>query len=190
MHPIVIGNTTIYLWPIFLVFALTMVGVIIRWFWLSIRIHRVVKTCQSAQYSESILIATKLLNYYERAYKALKSKNAKVTIDVLNLYLAISYYGCSDSVHFIKHISLIDDTNIQKHFWLALFNLLEYDCGKFQHYYDVLTSKRQATNYLAYLNAIQLYEEGKNVDAKEIMRKLYPELKFVLLKDIAQKIIE
>ena len=187
MFVIKFGNLSIHLWPILLIVTVSILCVMIRYLWLMMQNRRLVQLCQSAQYEESILIATKLMNYYQNVYKLSKTKTVKNTIDILNMYLAIAYYGLSNHSLFLKHINLINDTNIEKHFWIALFSLLENNDSEFQKHYNILLTKGPS-NSLLYVNAIKSYKDGKKTEAIEIMDGIYPKINFTLLKDIAQKI--
>ena len=185
-----VGNTTIHLWPLIIVLLVGALGVIIRAFWLSNQNKKIADLCHAGKYNESIFIAQKQLNYYERVIKLSKNKNAKSMMDILHLYLAISYFGLSNDDLFIQNISLLDDDNAEKHFWLALFHLLKNNLNEFQQHYDILSSKEISANYLSYLTALKKHQEGNDAEARDVLSALYSKFNFKLLKDISSKIIE
>lgn len=185
-----LGNTTVHLWPLMIVLLVCVLGVIIRIFLLSNQNKKVAKLCRIGKYNESIFIAQKQLNYYERVIKLSKNKNAKSMMDILHLYLAISYFGLSNDNLFIQNIFLVDDDNAEKHFWLALFHLLKNNLNEFQQHYDILSSKEISADYLSYLTALREHQEGNAAEAHDVLFALYSKLNFKLLKDISSKIIE
>lgn len=185
-----LGNTTIYLWPLILVFLIGIWGVIIRASLLSAKNKKMIKLCRIGEYDESIVIASKQLNYYRRVLTVSKNKNTKSIAEMLYLHLAISYFGLSNDNLFIQNIFFVSDDNSEKHFWLALFYLLKNDSDEFQIHYDILSSKRNISDYLSYLSALKQYQKSSDSDARDILSALYSKLNFKLLKDISQKIIE
>lgn len=187
MLSIKLGNTTIYFWPLVLVFAIAVVGFVIRVFWLSNTTKRMIKLCRTGKYRESIVIASKQLNYYERILIVSKNKNTKATVDILYLYIAISNLGLHNDNMFIQNIHSVSENNYEKHFWLALFYLLKNDLDEFQNHYDTLSSKHVNPNYLVYLSALKQYREDSDSGAGDILSDIYSKLNFELLKTISQK---
>jgi len=154
---------------------------------LSNRNKKIAELCRAGKYTDSIVLAKKQLNYYQRT---LKNKNTKSVIETIYLLLAISYLGLSNDEQFIHNITQIDDDNSEKHFWLALFYLLKKDLTKFQTQYDILSSKSINENYLSYLSSIKKLQECDDADARVILSDLKSRLNFKLLQDIAEKIVD
>ena len=64
-----LGNTTVHLWPLIVVLLVVVLGVIIRAVWLSNRNKKMIELCRAGKYNQSISIAAKQLNYYQRVIK-------------------------------------------------------------------------------------------------------------------------
>ena len=185
-----LGNTTVHLWPLIVVLLVAVLGVIIRAVWLSNLNKKMIELCRAGKYNQSISIAAKQLNYYQRVIKLSKNGHTKSIMDILHLYLAISYFGLSNDNLFIQNISLVDENNSEKHFWLALFYLLKNNLNEFQQHYDILSSKEISADYLSYLTALKKHQEGNDSEARDALSALYSKLNFSLLKDISKRIIE
>ena len=87
-----IGNTTVHLLPLLIVFLIAIIGAVLHAFLLSRKNNELVKLCQIGKYNESIILAQKQLNYYHRT---LKNRNTKSVMDMIYLHMAISYLGLS-----------------------------------------------------------------------------------------------
>ena len=103
--------------------------------------------------------------------------------------LAFSYYGLSNDSLFLKHINLVDDADIDKHFWLALYYLRQDDFVAYKAEYDTLTINNYMPTPLSYLDSMYLYRTGNYKESKKIMEELYGKLNSALLKDLSQEII-
>lgn len=184
MFTIQINNTTIHLWPLFIVLIIAIICGVIRMFIQTRASRLLVKSCQTAQYEKAIKIGKRMLKSYEQIYSFQKTKQVRQAINTLNIYLSISYYGISQYELFLKHIRMVEDSIPEKHFWLALYYLVENDVDAFEKAYDVLGSQNISSNYLMYLNAVQLKKEGKCDEAGKIMHELYPKLNYAILKEL------
>ena len=184
MFTIQINNTTIHLWPLFIVLIIAIICGVIRMFIQTRASRLLVKSCQTAQYEKAIKIGKRMLKSYEQTYSFSKKKQVRQAINTLNIYLSISYYGISQHELFLKHIRMVEDSIPEKHFWLALYYLVENDIDAFEKTCDVLASQNGSPNYLVYLNAVKLYKDGNCAEAEKIMQQISPKLNFVILKDI------
>lgn len=182
-----IGNTTVHLLPILVVFIIAIVGTIFHTILLSKRNKKITELCRIGKYNDSITLAKKQLNYYQRT---LKNKNTKSLMEMIHLHTAISYLGLSNDEQFIHNIAQVTDKNSEKHFWLALFYLTKKDCTEFQTQYEILSSAHINENYLSYLSSIKKLQECDNADAINTLSALKSKLNYKLLQDISQKIID
>lgn len=181
-----IGNTTVHLLPLLIVFMIAIIGAIFHAFLLSMRNKELVKLCQIGRYNDSIILAQKQLKYYHRT---LKNRNTKSVMEMIYLHLAISYLGLSNDEQFIHNITQITDANPEKHFWLSLFYLTKYESVKFQIQYEILESMCANENYLSYLSSVKKLQECDDADSRNTLLILNTKLNFKLLQDISQKII-
>lgn len=181
-----IGNTTVHLLPLLIVFLIAIIGAILHAFLLSKKNKELAKLCQIGKYNESIILAQKQLNYYHRT---LKNRNTKSVMEMIYLHMAISYLGLSNDEQFIHTMTQVADTNPDKHFWLALFYLTRYDSAKFQTQCDILKSMCANENYLSYLSSIKKLQESNDADARNTLLTLNTKLNFKLLQDVSQKFI-
>lgn len=184
MFTIQINNTTIHLWPLFIVLIIAIICGMIRIFMQTRASRLLVKSCQTAQYEKAIKIGKRMLKSYEQTYSFSKKKQVRQAINTVNIYLSISYYGISQHELFLNHIRMVEDSIPEKHFWLALYYLVENDMDAFEKVYDVLVSQNISSDYLMYLNAVQLKKEGKCDEAGKIMYELYPKLNYAILKEL------
>lgn len=182
-----IGNTTVYLWPVLVVFVIAIIGTILHAVLLLKRNKELAKLCRIGQYNDSIALAKKQLNYYQRT---LKTKSTKSVMDMIYLHIAVSYFGLSNDEGFIHNVEQVTDKHPEKHFWLALFYLTKKDYMGFQTQYEILYSAHINENYLSYLLSIKKLQECDDADAKNTLSTLTSKLNFKLLQDISQKIID
>lgn len=182
-----IRNTTVHLWPIIIVFLIALVGVVIHTILLSKNNRRVVELCRAGEYKNSITLAEKQLNYYQRT---LKSRSTKSAIELLYLHLAISNLAISNDEQFIYNITQIDDEVFDKHFWLALFYLQKKDLANFQTHCDILYVRKANANYLSYLNSINKLQVSDDIDARAVLSTLQTKFNYRLLQDISKKFVD
>lgn len=182
-----IGNTTVHLWPVIVIFLIAIVGAVIHAILLFNRNKKMVELCRTGEYSGSIALAQKQLNHYRNT---LKNKNTKSAMEMIYLHLAISNLGLSNDEEFIHNITQVADDNTEKHFWLSLFYLLKNDSTSFQKHYDILSFRNANANYLSYLLSIKQLQEHDDSDARVVLSTLKSKLNFKLLQDISQKIVE
>lgn len=182
-----IGNTTVHLWPLIIVFLIALIGVAIHAILLYKKNRRIMELCRAGEYKDSITLAEKQLNYYQRT---LKNKNTKSVMELLYLYLAISNLALSNDEQFIHNITQVDDKISDKHFWLALFYLRKNDSANFQIHYDVLSVKEANADYLSYLTSINKLQEKDDIAARSVLVALHPKLNFKILQDISKKFVD
>lgn len=181
-----IGNTTVHVLPLLIVLFIAIIGVAFHAILLSRRNKELVKLCQIGKYNDSIILAQKQLNYYRRT---LKNRHTGSVMEMMYLHIAISYFGLLNDEQFVHNIAQINEENLEKHFWLALFYLTKYESNEFQTQYDILETMHVNENYLSYLSSLKKLQECDDSDARNTLLTLTPKLNFKLLQDISQKIL-
>ncbi len=186
MLTIQVGNVNIHFLPIILYAVILFIIVAIRTIRLWKQYTQLMKDCQEARYGRTITTATKLMRYYRRCQKIFSTKKIKTSIEVLNIYLAISYWGMSDDQLFLQHMQCVGDSFAAKHFWLALYDLLNDKPEEASAHYHAMIPNEETQVSLDFLDGIMLYKQGNTEEAKNKLERLYPKLHYVLLKEIAK----
>ena len=180
-----IGNTTVHLAPllIFIVVILPTI-VLLTAIVKTKQINSMKKLCQSGDYEKSIFLANKLITYYTRSYKLYRVKRTKLEIETFHIWLAISYLGLSKYDMFWDHINKVEQQQNLKYCWIGTYYVLQKDVEQVKFYKEKIKPTEEMKNTLALLTGVVLCEEGKEIEGKEILSEISPNLNFELTKQI------
>ena len=180
-----VGNTTVHLFPL-LIFILVVCPVIVLLMGIikTKQINSMKKLCQSGDYEKSILLANKLITYYTRSYKLYRVKRTKQEIEAFRVWLAISYLGLSKYDMFWDHINKVEQQQNLKYCWIGTYYVLQKDVEQVKFYKEKIKPTEEMKNTLALLTGVVLCEEGKEIEGKEILSEIFPNLNFELTKQI------
>ena len=142
------------------------------------------KLCQSGDYEKSIFLANKLIAYYTRSYKLYRVKRTKLEIEAFHIWLAISYLGLSKYDMFWDHINKVEQQQNLKYCWIGIYYVLQKDVEQVKFYKEKIKPTEEMKNTLAFLTGVVLCEEGKEIEGKEILSEISPNLNFELTKQI------
>ena len=180
-----IGNTTVHLAPllIFIVVILPTI-VLLTAIVKTKQINSMKKLCQSGNYEKSIFLANKLIAYYTRSYKLYRVKRTKLEIEAFHTWLAIAYLGLSKYDMFWDHINKVEQQQNLKYSWIGTYYVLQKDVEQVKLYKEKIKPTEEMKNTLALLTGVVLCEEGKEIEGKEILSEILPNLNFELTKQI------
>ena len=180
-----IGNTAVQLAPllIFIVVILPTV-VLLTAIVTTKQINSMKKLCKSGDYEKSIFLANKLITYYTRSYKLYRVERTKLGIEALHIWLAISYLGLSKYDMFWDHINKVEQQKNLKYCWIGTYYVLQKDVEQVKFYKEKIKPTEEMKNTLAFLTGVVLCEEGKEIEGKEILSEIFPNLNFELTKQI------
>ena len=180
-----IGNTTVHLAPLLIfVFVILPAIVLITAIVKTKQINSMKKLCQSGDYEKSIFLANKLITYYTRSYKLYRVKRTKLEIEAFHIWLAISYLGLSKYDMFWDHINKVEQQQNLKYCWIGTYYVLQKDVEQVKLYKEKIKPTEEMKNTLALLTGVVLCEEGKEIEGKEILSEIFPNLNFELTKQI------
>ena len=180
-----IGNTTVHLAPL-LIFIVVILPVTVLLIAIvkTKQINSMKKLCQSGDYEKSIFLANKLITYYTRSYKLYRVKRTKLEIETFHIWLAISYLGLSKYDMFWDHINKVEQQQNLKYCWIGTYYVLQKDVEQVKFYKEKIKPTGEMKNTLALLTGVVLCEEGKEIEGKEILSEIFPNLNFELTKQI------
>lgn len=147
-----------------------------------------VASCQTGDYRRAIAIAGQLLKAYQRSARLFRTRGVRETIDRLRVLLAVSYLGLSDVGRFwstIRHAGELPE----KQFWIAVCACLQGDTETAREAKAGIPVGSLTQTSVRFLEGVLMAKEGNPTGAKELLRPILPELKFVLLRDIAREIV-
>ena len=189
MLSVQIGKTTIHFWPLIVVVLVAVMAIIVRIVVVRKQGRDVLKLCRLGEYDKVIPKAQKLLKICEESVKIKSHNNIMVSIDTLNLILSICYLAQADNNQFLQHINAVQNRKNDKQFWISLHYLIEGQKENAQRHFELIDVCEETQSDRDFLYAIILYKNGSILESKERLRKVYPQLKYYILKDIADKIM-
>ena len=147
-----------------------------------------VASCQTGDYRRAIAIAGQLLKAYQRSARLFRTRGVRETIDRLRVLLAVSYLGLSDVGRFwstIRHAGELPE----KQFWIAVCACLQGDTETAREAKAGIPVGSLTQTSVRFLEGVLMAKEGNPTCAKELLRPILPELKFVLLRDNDREIV-
>ena len=138
----------------------------------------------------TLLIAILLAALLVACFRAVlfRTRGVRETIDRLRVLLAVSYLGLSDVGRFwstIRHAGELPE----KQFWIAVCACLQGDTETAREAKAGIPVGSLTQTSVRFLEGVLMAKEGNPTGAKELLRPILPELKFVLLRDIAREIV-
>ena len=189
---IIIGNTTIYFWPLIVTLVIAVIASFLFTLYLSLRVRKVRKSFEAGVYDKTIIDGEQLLKTYQKLDKRYKHRYKYMVNGIENLHfvLAVSYFSAMNWECFLSHINSLSLYPDVKNFWLSLYYIFQDNLDEAQLYYEKISRIDKNKTSFSYLESLICYKQGKYDLAKSKMDSIYMNLTTPLLKHLADQLHE